>query len=347
MNYGADDSIIFATKEHATTAIRPYLNITYEYISEPRWYDNSSITTPNYNPDIQAFYFNITWNSSIPSVKNISWAYIETNLSGAATNYTMNNDTWGSGIYNWTYSTIRKAAQYYWKSYANTTGNDWNSTDTWYFTLAQNTTNIMRIGATYAGSTFNNTNVAPDSTDTVTLTCTNDYSSSGSGALTINNIVYATPDVRTWGVGVYLVLCNTTGNTNYTSNTTGINITMTVTAGGSGGTSSGGGGASLSVPIASFANITEAMPLLSMQPGLILEAFLITYRLPIIGTTPIQTLFIGILLFIPAYRKIKHKALTRNDGVLFGAIGAMLIMVFIATIPGLYGQAANLVGAII
>ena len=76
------------------------MNITYRSDTFTKWYDNQSSILANYNPNILS-RFNITWNSSDESVANVSTVYIEGNWSGTPTNYTINNNTYGGDIFNY------------------------------------------------------------------------------------------------------------------------------------------------------------------------------------------------------------------------------------------------------
>jgi len=102
-------------------------------IDNPPYWSNNATNIPASYSSIQS-YFNITWQDD----DSISTVLLESNYSGTATNYSMNNQ--GSGIYN--YSIILPAGIYYWKSYANDSINQWNVSDTWAFTINKATTYV-------------------------------------------------------------------------------------------------------------------------------------------------------------------------------------------------------------
>jgi len=140
----------YNSKEYtADTTLRPYLNITY-ISGYADWYTNQSSMPSNYDGSISQF--NITWNTTSSAI-NISKVFFESNYSGTATNYSMTNVTYGGSIFN--YSVVLPPGKYYWKSYANTTENKWNTSDTWTFT-APDTTNPSLTGLSYTPSCIQN-----------------------------------------------------------------------------------------------------------------------------------------------------------------------------------------------
>lgn len=247
----------FGSKEYSTASSRPILEITY-YLGKATWYNNQSFLVSEYNPS-NITYFNTTWNTSNTSLINISWVYIEGNWSGSKANYTMSNATYGNDIFN--YSEILPAGHFYWKSWANTSEDGWNVTDTWLFTIAQNTSNPTRLNSSGGGSKWQDQNFSTESDETVTLLSYLTYSNSGTAQLWVNGLNYANPDSRTWGVGSYNITLNTTGNANYTSNTTGVTFVMTITTptgtgGGDNGGGGGGGGDMWSIITSDDCNVT-------------------------------------------------------------------------------------------
>lgn len=95
--------------------------------SAPTWADNSSSTPATYSPATPSD-FNITWTDN----NAVSTARFESNYTGTATNYSMNDQ--GGGVYN--YNATLPAGTFYWKSWANDTVNNWASSSTWTFTIA-------------------------------------------------------------------------------------------------------------------------------------------------------------------------------------------------------------------
>ncbi len=107
------------------------MNVTDTY---PSWSSNVSNTPTTYSPSTYS-NFNITWSDD----RNISVVYLESNYSGTAINYSMNlvSGNITNGTYN--YSAILPTGTFYWKSHANDSASQWNYTNEFAFTVAQNT----------------------------------------------------------------------------------------------------------------------------------------------------------------------------------------------------------------
>lgn len=212
-------------------------NRTFTVGTVPFWYANETDIPSQYNP--RASVFNITWNTTVGNYTDT--VYIESNWTGSAVNYTMTNTTYGSSVYN--YSILLGANTYYWRSYASSTAGNWNGTDSWTFTITQNTTNPIHINMSHVSGTFQDQNISITTTVVLTTLCVLQFSGGGTCNLFYDSNQVASPHVTTHGVGTHFYLANITGNTNYSSNTTGLNLTLNVTtAGGSGGTGGPGGG---------------------------------------------------------------------------------------------------------
>jgi hypothetical protein len=95
-------------------------------VSNLTWSNNQSSTPSTYSSAINSA-FNITWTAN----QTLDTVLIEGNWNGTAVNYTAVN--FGNGIYN--HNSTLPAGTFYWKSYANDTLGNWNSTDTWHFTI--------------------------------------------------------------------------------------------------------------------------------------------------------------------------------------------------------------------
>jgi hypothetical protein len=109
------------------------INVTW---GSPKWSNNQSSIPSTYDPNTKS-YFNITWSDDSPYY--IDKVFFESNYSGTPTNYTMtriSGDQY-SGVYN--YNLTLPAGTFYWKSWANASDGIWNSSDTWYFTIARAT----------------------------------------------------------------------------------------------------------------------------------------------------------------------------------------------------------------
>jgi hypothetical protein len=95
----------------------------------PTW-SNPQNSTPTIYSSSTLSEFNITWQDNVA----VSKVLIEINTTVTAYNYTMTN-TYGGNIYN--YSIILPAGTFTWKSYANDTGNNWNSSSSWSVTIGK------------------------------------------------------------------------------------------------------------------------------------------------------------------------------------------------------------------
>jgi hypothetical protein len=171
--------------------------ITLNYTSDnyPYWSINTTSIVATYSSSTES-YFNVTWQDD----NSVSTVYLESNYSGIATNYSMNSLT--STIYN--YSTILSAGTHYWKSYANDSTNQWNVTDQWNFTIAQNIENCD-VG-------FNETSplTYPAAFQAYT-NCTSAFILYRNGTSTTNN------SVQSLAVGSYNFTVVRTDQSNYSS----------------------------------------------------------------------------------------------------------------------------------
>jgi len=97
---------------------------------DPPTWSNPQNSTPTIYSSSALSEFNITWQDNVA----VSKIFIEINLTGTASNYSMTN-TYGGSIYN--YSIVLPAGTFTWKSYANDTSNNWNSSSSWSFTIGK------------------------------------------------------------------------------------------------------------------------------------------------------------------------------------------------------------------
>ncbi len=95
----------------------------------PYWGSNQTDIVSTYSPTTLS-YFNITWQDE----SSISTAWFESNFSSSAMNYSMNS----LGLNKYNYSRTLPAGTWYWKSYANDSTNQWNSSNSWIFTIIKN-----------------------------------------------------------------------------------------------------------------------------------------------------------------------------------------------------------------
>jgi len=171
----------------------------------PTWSYPQSFAPSTYSPTTRS-EFNITWTDNI----GISKVLTEMNYSGI-NNYSMTN-SYGGNKYN--YSIILPAGTFYWKSYANDTSNNWNSS-----TMSTFTTSKASIGVNlYLNGTLNSnrTYTYPES---VNATAT---SSVLTPSLYRDGVYKGTNEQILLGNGTYAYKVNATGNQNYSDNSTGL-----------------------------------------------------------------------------------------------------------------------------
>jgi len=177
----------------------------------PEWSDNSTNISSTYDPTFSS-EFNITW------INNISTVFLEQNWTNpSGENLTMNNTTYGGSIYN--YSVILPAGTYYWKSYANDTSNNQNSSDTWIFTIskADNPVNLYLNGTQNDNKTY----IYPENVN-ATATATAGMVYLYRDGVHISNGTSSQSELILLGNGTYAYQVNATGNQNYTDNSTGV-----------------------------------------------------------------------------------------------------------------------------
>ena len=192
--------------------------------SIPRWYSNQSDASAVGAGHLA--FFNVTWNDTESSIHT---ALIEHNFTGTPINETMNNLV--GSVYQ--FSTTIPVGSYYWKSYANDTQPNYNSTPKWNFTVAQSDpTSMMDILVN--GSSSNSlwyqygkvTNVTAyfnwtGADDAEFFLYRNDFEFDPSTLVT---------DVRILAGGNHTYVYNTTGGENYTAGsvTRLLNITKAI-----------------------------------------------------------------------------------------------------------------------
>lgn len=227
------DSLQWYAKENATVAhglLRPYLNITYT--GTKLNYSGNVTNTPSAY-DGSSSNFNISWSTNQGSIGTVS---LESNYSGAATNYTM--VSLGGALYQ--YNITLPATTFYWKVYANTSLGASNATGQILHTITK-ANNQCHLNLTIGGSTYTDTDRTVESTDSVQAL---GYCDVGTATLYYDSTLQSNPWTSTHGAGVHTFVVNTTGsNENYTDNTTGQQVTLTVNA----PSGSAGGGTTLVV----------------------------------------------------------------------------------------------------
>jgi hypothetical protein len=209
-----------------------YWNISQNYSlnttenSPPNWYGNeTSISSANYAPG-QTYLFNVTWIDDV----NFDKALIEHNFTGSSIPH--NDSFTGSvnGEYYFSVSDLR-VGTYVWRSFGNDTGNRWNVTDQWIYSVSKGLTDI----AVYLNGTRGNRNYQPNQVAnfTVTLNVTGKYVN-----LTMNisgwvNLTGLTPlinyttltSVKSYNVTGYWL-----GDVNYTSDSETWYVSVTTTS---------------------------------------------------------------------------------------------------------------------
>jgi len=189
-------------------------------LASPQWSNNkSSITSPYSTSPVSSF--NVTWTQP---TYGVSMAFIEGNWSGGPQNYTMTQIV--TDVYN--YNNTLPVGTFYWKSYANSTVNFWNSSNSMNFTISQNTTNPIDIYLINSTGTYKNQNITAAYGISSTANSTAVYSNSGTANLYEDGSSVSNPRTFTLSLGLHSYKGNITGNNNYTSNATGATYNITV-----------------------------------------------------------------------------------------------------------------------
>jgi hypothetical protein len=246
----------------------------------------SPASSTEFSPGRQ-YAFVVNWTESQDLTRgivpgNITNATFEANFNGTTINYT------GTAATNYVVGVHNNSIGQYWINFSmgvNVTGGGTFSYK-WY---ACNTTNTVASNATSSQSyVIAKNTTAPvhmnltvyDSAGTVSIV--NDSSTTsyeGKGTVSVGCWMgwkYGETNYATWGTtskykdgvswtsgtpgqGVYTIKCNSTGNVNYTSNSTGKSLTLTVEGGG------GGGPTGSAIP---DGTTVPSGPLVSMPPGI-------------------------------------------------------------------------------
>jgi len=191
------------------------------------WITNQSSNPATFDGTTKSV-FNITVES------NTSYVYIELNYTGTPTNYTMVNGTYSDKlIYNFTkLISANSGVAQYWKVYINDTENNWNTTDTWAFTIARGTPNVYvyidelptNKTATYPTTvTIRGNSTTTASPPTFNLSISNITKSSPAVSLSNNsqNPALLTAKLGSWSTGsaTYQIVYLNTLNANWTTAT--------------------------------------------------------------------------------------------------------------------------------
>ncbi len=208
VSQGANNAKVFCNDSSGNMNVS---DTKYFYVDSiaPQWSLNQSSYPLAYNPATLST-FNITWAESTA----ISTVLFESNFSGGPQTYAMTNATYGGSIY--TYSVILPAGTFYWKSYANDSLNNSNTSDTWYFTVGKGA-NPLILTITPA-----TTVVYPNTT---TAVCS---ASVGTPTLYRNDsgLTNQTNETILLGASVYNYSCNISATANYSGNSTYKTLTV-------------------------------------------------------------------------------------------------------------------------
>ncbi len=171
-----------------------------------------SPTSPvEYSKDA-VYKFNITWTDNV-AIDKVIFEFNGTN-STITTNV--------SSVY-YTNNTDLPASAYNYRWFANDTSNNWGSTVSYNYNVT-NATNTMHINFTYGGNTYNDSDISVSSDTTVRAECWSDF---GLCQLFYDNNSVSSPHTATHGGGTHTYIANSTGNANYSANSTSQTVTST------------------------------------------------------------------------------------------------------------------------
>ena len=174
-----------------------YFNVSYRD-PPPEW-ENASEKTPDiYSPETKS-QFNITWSDNV----DVEAAYFESNFSGQATNYTMNESL--KPVYN--FEKIMPAGSFYWKSHANDTIGNWSTSETRHFSIERAEPEIILNSEQGWDVTYG---------EKTNITCKAE-NKEVTPRLYRNQTYVGKSDVQILKAGNYNYTCNTTTTQNYTS----------------------------------------------------------------------------------------------------------------------------------
>ncbi|MFH0929164.1 MAG: PGF-pre-PGF domain-containing protein [Candidatus Aenigmatarchaeota archaeon] len=179
----------------------------------PGWYNNVTTPQSSYSASSPSL-FNVTWNDTNSDISNVLIT-IRNSTAVLISNASMTNDTFNGSIYN--YSLVLPAGTFNWTSYANDSAGNWDDTDTWSFTIGQADNQINLY-------LNNSTEYANQNIVVVYGTQTNATGVCSAGTCNIyrnDSDVSSENDTQiTLGTGSWEYTVNTTGNQNYSANST-------------------------------------------------------------------------------------------------------------------------------
>jgi len=182
------------------------VTVTVNDTTFPTWSNSSNVTSSNYSSSTLS-QFNITWTDNV----NISTVLIEGNWSNSNASMT---PTYGGGIYN--YSAVLPAGVWQWKSYANDTRGNMNSSSSViiYIAQAMPTMTLTNATVTYpTPTTINGSVVTGDPAGKYNISLYRNNS------LLVNSSISAsfTYETNTLGVGLWNYTLVYNGTQNYSS----------------------------------------------------------------------------------------------------------------------------------
>ena len=167
----------------------------------PWWSNNkTNILSPATYSSLQNYQFNITWEDNIA----VSEVIFEHNFTGSAVNYSVSGSSLDEYYYD--YSNLA-AGNYYWKSYANDSLNQWSNTPKFSY-IVNKAIPVLTLNASPSWS--ENQGVQTN------ISCTAD-TGQVIPSLFRNNALVSNPDIQTLTPGTYNYICNNTATQNYTS----------------------------------------------------------------------------------------------------------------------------------
>lgn len=175
--------------------------------AEPVWYGAGSEVPANYSPTTFS-EFNITWTNDV----NMTFITITNATDGTVliNNASMTNSSYLMNLY-YNYSIILPAGSWNWISYANNTTNEWNSTGNMTVEIGKGTVPLVLENNNSWSVVYLNPTNTNGSSCPAQLNCT----------LYRNDTNVTNPDVNsTFPIGSYVYVYNTSGNENYSSNST-------------------------------------------------------------------------------------------------------------------------------
>jgi hypothetical protein len=183
----------------------------------PTWSLNKTYpTSPAVYSPTATYQFNITWTDDA----GISSVWFEHNFTGSATNYTRTGNVSSESFYN--YGPIA-AGNYYWKSHANDTANQWTASDAFDYVVQQAASSLSL-------------NITPSTTVSygapTTANCTSSTPQIFQQLYRNSSLLAQTYETATLAAGSYNYSCNATATQNYTApqeNSSILTITQAIT----------------------------------------------------------------------------------------------------------------------